>query len=463
MLNFSNLTFKGKPLKKVYFIGIKGSGIVSLVQLLSSQGIEITGSDTQEKFFTDSVLRKLGIRYFESFSPAHIPPDADLIIYSTAYTEKTNVELKYCREKNLPLMSYPEILAGFFNEKYGIAVCGTHGKTTTSALLSVVLQKTGQDPSAAIGGRVIDWGTNALTGKGEYFVIEADEFQNKLKLYNPQAAILTSLDWDHPDCFKDFNTYKKVFKDFISRLPASGILIVWGDNAATLEVAQAAPCPVIKYGFSAKNDVIISSQQFQQFTLSDPKGKILGNFYLQLIGRHNLLNAAAVAALCLKLGLTQEAIARAMESFRGTTRRFEYIGQRNGALLIDDYAHHPEEIKATLKAAREIYPHKNIIAVFHPHSYSRTEALLNDFAQSFDAVNQVIILDIYSSAREFSGKVSSQDLSELINQGPDKKSLYLPTIEEAVDYLKEKIGKNDVVFSLGAGNVFELAEKLKEK
>lgn len=189
----------------------------------------------------------------------------------------------------------------------------------------------------------------------------------------------------------------------------------------------------------------------------------LGEFQIQLVGKHNVLNATAVVATCYKLGMDMEKVREALGRFRGTSRRFEYIGERNGAILIDDYGHHPEEIRATLKGAREIYPEKNIWAIFHPHSFSRTEALLSEFSQSFDDADKVIILDIYGSARETSGKVSSEDLTVLINKYSHGKAEYIPTIPEAIEFLKDKIGPEDLVISIGAGNVFEVVHKLKEK
>ncbi|MEK7598531.1 MAG: UDP-N-acetylmuramate--L-alanine ligase [Patescibacteria group bacterium] len=466
--------------KKVYVIGIKGSGIVAVVQILDSMGIEVTGSDTHEKFFTDAVLTKLGIKYFEKFSAKNIPDDADLVVYSTAYNAENNEEFRECVKRGVAMKSYPEILADFFNQKYGIAVCGTHGKTTTSAMLSVAMQRADKDPGAIIGSRVIEWGSNALAGKGEFFVIEADEFQNKLRLYNPKAVIFTSADWDHPDFYKTFEEYKKAFSDFIVKIPRSGFLVVWGDSVATNEIACSAKCEIIKYGFQEDNDVIIfplppapspsgrgwtggpGEGEKQKFSV-EFLGKDLGEFETQLVGDHNLLNVAAVIAVCHKLKLDMEKVREAIRQFRGTSRRFEYIGQRNGAILIDDYGHHPEEVRVTLKATREIYPDKNIIAVFHPHSFSRTETFLQDFAQSFDSASEVIVLDIYGSARENTGNVSSQNLVDLINKYDRGKAQYIPTIDETVDFLKEKIGENDVVLCIGAGNVFEVAEKLEEK
>ena len=463
-------------LKKVYVIGIKGSGVIAAVEILHSMGIEISGSDTNEKFFTDEILQRLGINYKENFSANNIPADVDLVIYSTAYNENNNIEFKVAKEKGLQMISYPEILAELFNEKYGIAVAGTHGKTTTSAMLAHVLKEMGKDPSAIIGSRVINWEGNALAGQGEFFVAEADEFQNKLKLYNPKGVILTSIDFDHPDFFPTFEDYKKVFKEFVARIPKTGFLVVWGDSVDTLEIANETGGVVLTYGLGEENSYKIlnlklqisnelqnlNDQKPKQSFRVDYKNENLGEFEIQLVGRHNILNATAVIATCHKLNLDLKKTRQAIASFQGTKRRFEYIGERNGAVLIDDYGHHPEEIKATLKGAREIYPNKNIWAVFHPHSYSRTEALLQEFAQSFSDAGRVIVLDIYGSARENSGKVNSNDLVKLINKFDRDKAEYIKTIDEAVEFLRDKIGEDDVVITIGAGNCWEVVEKLKK-
>ena len=449
-------------IKKVYVIGIKGSGVVAIVEILHKLGIEVSGSDTAEKFFTDEVLKNLGVRYFEKFSADNLPTDPDLVIYSTAYNADNNVEFAEAIRRNLKILSYPEILGELFNQKYGIAVCGTHGKTTTSALLASVLKDTGTDLSAVIGSRVKEWGGNALVGQGEYFVIEADEFQNKLKFYDPKAVILTSVDWDHPDFFKTFADYKKAFADFVTKINKTGFLVVWGDSVATNEIACSCHCEIIKYGFQNDNDIVVKKIDAQKFSVSFSE-KDLGEFEMQLVGDHNMLNASAVIAVCQKLQLDLENMRAAIKNFQGTSRRFEIIGERNGAILIDDYGHHPEEIKVTLKGARQKYPDKNIIAVFHPHSFSRTEAFLHDFAQSFDDADQVLVLDVYGSARESSGNVNSKDVVNLINKYQFGKAEYIPTIDEVVEYLKDKIGANDVVLCIGAGNVFEVAEKLKDK
>ncbi|HRZ95226.1 MAG TPA: UDP-N-acetylmuramate--L-alanine ligase [Candidatus Moranbacteria bacterium] len=468
-----------KKIKKVHVIGIKGSGVVAVVEILHSLGIEISGSDTKEKFFTDATLKKLKIRYKEKFDPKNILNDADLVIYSTAYNENNNSEFKAAKEKNMPMISYPEMLAYLFNQKYGIAVCGTHGKTTTSAMLAHVLKTAEVDPQAVVGSKVANWNGNALLGKGEYFVAETDEYQGKLSLYNPKAVIFTSCGFDHPDYFKDFEEYKKVFKEFMDKIPKGGFLTVWGDSVDTLEVAQSAGCEVIKYGFGEENDLkieIVGTKIQEEIAekLDIVKNKTqafkaiykeenLGKFEINLFGRHNALNAAAVIAACKRLNLDMEKVREGLAEFQGTSRRFEYIGERNGAILIDDYGHHPEEIRATLGAAREIYPEKNILVVFHPHTYTRTKTLLSEFSQSFADANKVIILDIYGSAREVQGGVHSQELVDLINRYERGKADYIPTIEKVVEHLKSRIGPTDVVITMGAGNGWEVVEKLSAK
>lgn len=466
-------------IKKVHVIGIKGSGVIAVVEILHSMGIEITGSDTKEKFFTDAILKKLKIKFREKFNSENIPNDADLVVYSTAYNEDNNEEFKVTKEKGIKMVSYPEILAHLFNQKYGIAVCGTHGKTTTSAMLAHVLKIAGTNPQAVIGSKVLNWGGNALIGNGEYFVAETDEYQGKLNLYNPKVAIFTSCDFDHPDYFENFNDYKNAFRNFVSKIPKTGFLAVWGDSVDTLEIARGAKCEIIRYGFSEGNDLKveivdtkiqekiaekldIENKKRNSFRI-DFKGEKLGRFEIELFGKHNALNAAAVIAVSKKLNLDMEKVRQGLLDFKGTSRRFEHIGERNEAILIDDYGHHPEEIKATLRAAREIYPEKNIWAVFHPHTFTRTKALLSEFSQSFSDANKVIILDIYGSAREIQGGVHSQEVVDLINKYEFGKADYIPTIEKVVDHLKDRIGANDVVIAIGAGNGWEVVDQLREK
>lgn len=460
-----------KDIKSAYLIGIKGSGMAALAEILMTRGVSVTGSDTTEKFFTDAVLEKMGIGYFEGFSEKNVPKNVDVIVYSSAYNASNNPEMQEAERKNMLLVSYAEMLGVLLNGKYGVAVCGTHGKTTTTALLGSVLVEAKKDPTVVVGGKVKNWGSNARSGKGDFFAVEADEYQNHFSNYNPQAVILTSLDFDHPDFFSDFSEYKKAFKVFLERLPLHGLLAVWGDSVDTLEVAESARCRTVTYGFGEKNDYRITdyrivatmeATKIASFHVVN-KDSDLGEFKIQLPGKHNALNAAGVIAFCHMLRIDMEAVRKGLADFQGTARRFDYIGKRNGAILIDDYGHHPDELKATFKAARELYADKKITAVFHPHTFTRTQALLKEFSQSFGDVDEAIVLDVYGSAREKQGGISSQDLVREINRFTVRKAQHIATIPEAVEHLKNRIGANDIVISIGAGDVWKVAEELKEK
>ncbi|MEI7621122.1 MAG: UDP-N-acetylmuramate--L-alanine ligase [Candidatus Moraniibacteriota bacterium] len=457
-----------KDLKKVYLVGIKGAGMTAVAELLKGRGIQVSGSDTSEVFYTDAILKKNEIAFFETFEAGHLEGDFDAVIFSTAYSVENNVELQTAKAKNLPMLSYPEFLGMLFREKLGIAVCGSHGKTTTSALLGQALQMAGADPTALVGSKVLGWDSSVLAGKGDYFVAEADEYQNKLRFYDPWSVILTSVDWDHPDFFPTFADYKKAFQDFVAKIPKAGFLVVWGDSVDTLEVAKAATCQVLSYGFGQENKYKISNLKLQisnqdlihQSFEIERSGQNLGTFLTPLAGKHNVLNCASVVALCHAMGLDLAKVALALKQFRGTARRFEQVGTFKNAILIDDYAHHPDEIKATLSGARARFGEKRIWTVFHPHTFTRTKALLQDFAQSFDDTDKVIVIDIYGSAREAHGGVSSAELVALINKYQFGKAQYLATMEEVVSYVKENAGDFEVLITMGAGDVWKVAQKL---
>lgn len=456
-----------KNIKKAHIVGIEGAGTSAIAQIYNNLGIEISGSDNGDHFYRD-VLNAKNIKIFDKFDARNLPDDVDLVIYSTAFS-KNNPELEKAKAKNIPILSYPEALGKLFEGKFGIAVSGTHGKTTTTAMLAECLRVCGTDPSAIVGGKVSQWKNNILLGKGNFFVAEADEYQNKLQYYHPLAAILTNADWDHPDFFPTVGEYMKVFADFVAKIPKYGFLVYCGDDADAEKISASASCEKLSYGFGKSNDVKISDfhpersgqdPKFQTFDIAY-FDKNLGTFEIQLIGKHNALNAAAAIAVCRKLKFDLEKAKEALKNFQGTVRRFEYVGEKNGAILVDDYAHHPAEIKATLRAAREKYPQKNITVVFHPHTFTRTKTLLSDFSQSFDDANSVIVIDIYGSAREKQGGVSSKELVDLINGYNHGKAEYVPAIKEVISLLGDKIGENDVVISMGAGDVWRVTNALK--
>ncbi len=446
-------------------IGIKGAGMAALAEILVARGVHVTGSDTSERFFTDEGLLRRGIRIQEEFNPDNIPSDADAVIYSTAYRPETNAELAAAFAKEgVPVLSYPEAVGFLTKERLSILVAGTHGKTTTSALLAETMKFLGADPLALVGSKISAWGGNALVGKGNFFVLEADEYQDKFRLYQPWSVILTSLDWDHPDFFPDPASYADAFRRLVERIPAHGSLVFWGDSALVANVAASSRAKKCSYGFLPENSIRIVEYEpiregiFRQFFRLVEGDRDLGQFRLRLAGRHNALNAAGVVAMLLSMKFDVDQIRVGMEGFFGTSRRFEQCGEFGGTLVFDDYAHHPEELKATLSAFREIFPDRSIIAVFHPHTFSRTKALLAEFAQSFDQADHVIILDVYGSAREVAGGVSSSDLVSRINRYQRDKAIHIPTIEEAISYLETSAKPKDLIVTLGAGDVWRVGQ-----
>jgi len=467
-------------IRKIYMIGIKGVGMTMLAQFLKDNGKDVSGSDIDEKFMTDEVLEKSGIEVFEGFDKENIPGDVDLIIYSTAYNEDNNEELAHALRSKIKTVKYAEAMGEVFNRKYGIAVAGSHGKTTTSAWLGYVLKKSEKSPSVMVGAAVPQLGGASITGYSDYLVIEADEYQNKLQYFNPKMALLNNIDYDHPDYFPTEDDYLQVFIDFIKKIPGKGFLVANFDDKNIAKIANVNCLgKVISYGIDESADFVAydirqirdkqvfrvkmgSSGFDEDDELSDSD---LGEFSIEMTGRHNIYNALAVIAACLELGVDLVDIRTHLESFQGTARRMEVMGKFRGATIIDDYAHHPTEIKTTLEGARKKYADKKIKVVFHPHTFTRTKALLNEFAESFESADELIVLDIYGSAREEHGGVHSRDIIEIIKKSEfeiKNSCKYIPTLDECELYLRETIERDDIVMLIGAGDVFRIGEKLVE-
>jgi UDP-N-acetylmuramate--alanine ligase len=451
-------------IENVYMIGIKGSGMIAFVEIFHALGKNVFGSDVAEKFFTDATLQKLGIDYAEGFSKENIAKHEkiDLVVHSTVYNVDNNVEVTYAKEQGLRLLSYPEMIGLFSQGKKTIAVCGTHGKTTTSAMTTLALKECGADPTAIIGSRVKQLDSNVAVGNSEILVIEADEYQNKLANYSPFGVVLLNVDFDHPDFFPSIKEYKEVFVQFVKRIPAEGFLIIYADDANALEVAKKASCKVVIYGAFQKKDGQRAQIEKEFLTAGIEKLEfcvIDESLKLKVPGKHNKLNATATIAVCVQLGFDYDKAKKAVEEYEGVARRFEEIGKRNGALVIDDYAHHPTEIRATLAAAKEKFPEKKLICVFHPHTFTRTKALFAEFAKSFADADEVIVLDIYGSAREKQGGVSSKELVDEICKFQQNVK-HIATIEDVFEDLRNRISNKEVVLTVGAGDVDKLARML---
>jgi len=468
-------------IKAVYMIGIKGVGMAMLAQYLFEQGIEVSGSDTADIFMTDAVLKERGIKIIEGFNKKNVPTEVDLIVYSTAYNQNNNVEVASVLSGKIKVLTYAQALAGIFNQKYGMAVVGSHGKTTTTAWLGFVMQKAGMEPNVLVGAKVPQFDGLALTSKSNYLVVEVDEYQNKLKYFQPKAVLLNNIEYDHPDFFPTVDDYNNVFIEFIKKIAPSGFLVANYDDPIISRVAGVnSRARVISYAINESADYVaydIKNENGKQFFkvkigVNDSENmesndSLLGDFVIQLAGRHNVYNALAVIATAIELGVKLVDIRKYLEEFAGTARRMQVMGEFKGAIIIDDYAHHPTEVKATISAVKQKYSHKKITLIFHPHTYTRTKALLNEFAESFAGVDKLIVLDIYGSAREKQGGVHSRDLVDLVKKKNMEKSVeqevfHIATLAECEAYLRENIERDEIVVLMGAGDVFRVGENLVE-
>lgn len=457
-----------KDMKNIYMVGIKGVGMTMLAQFLVSKGFNISGSDTDERFMTDSVLKKSGIKVFNGFSVDNIPSETDLVIYSTAYNIKNNEELVQIKKEKRRMMTYAESLGDIFNEHDGIAVIGSHGKTTVSAWLGYVMWKSNLNPNVLVGSSVPQFKGCCVAGKSRYFVAEVDEYQNKLKYFNPEIGILNNIDHDHHDFFKTKKEYVKAFKDFVKKIPKRGFLVANFDDKEVEKISKGSKGKVISYGLKNKKVDYIGKEieqtnYGQRFSIDG-----LGSFRIKLLGKHNVLNALAVISTCIKLGVNIDVIRKNLAEFKGTERRLQILGQFKKAIIIDDYAHHPTEIKTTLDGISEMYKDKNIITVFHPHTYTRTKNLLNQFSKSFIKTDELIVLDIYGSAREKQGGVHSRDLIKKIkkyniNRRIKQSVKYIPSLEKCEEYLRKNLSGKDIVILMGAGDVFRIGNDLLKK
>ena len=415
----------------------------------------ISGSDVEECFFTDSVLERAHIPVL-SFSPKNVE-NADLVVASAAYTN-LHPEISRAIELNIPVLTYPQYLGRLLSKKRGISVSGTHGKTSTTAMIGLVMLQAGLDPSIVVGSDVPSIGGNAHSGKGQFFLAESCEYRRHFLNYSPEHLVITNIDFDHPDYFKDLDDVISAFAELAKKVPAQGHIYVWEEDPNRKSLISEAPFTT--FGLSETADVRATEILFQDERSSMKimiKGEYVGDLTLHVAGRHNIINALATIALCHEIGIPIQVILFNLSLFNGTKRRFEHIGSnKNGALIVDDYAHHPTEIRTTLEGARLSFPHRRIRAIFQPHTFSRTEKLLQEFSQSFQGADEVVVADIFASAREQEHHtVSSLTLAELIvEQGV--KARYIGTLEDIGTYLTKTLGPDDLVITLGAGDIYKV-------
>ena len=461
----------------VHFIGIGGSGLSAIARLLLESGYTVSGSDRALTPFADEV-RKAGATVYVGHHARNVA-GADWIVRSSAIAED-NPEVQAATRTNIPVYKRADFLGEMMSEKTGIAIAGTHGKTTTTAMTAWVLSELGRDPSFIVGGVVKNLGVNAHAGKGTLFVIEADEYDNMFLGLKPQIEVVTSLEHDHPDFFPTFDVMVQSFQTFTNLLPADGTLIVCAEDAgasALIPHVRKAGRNVIAYGVQSDSTInapywvmarnVKANQRggFDFVASSNLKSTGLNSaeVSLQVPGEHNLRNALAVLAVVDVLGLSREKAAQALAKFTGTGRRFELRGEVNGISVFDDYAHHPTEIKATLAGARARYPKRRIWAVWQPHTYSRTQALYLEFSRAFKDADEVIVTEVYA-AREPKQDFTS---AEIVSGMPHPSARFIALLPEVSDHLIRNLQASDVLIVLSAGDADKICtdvlKALKER
>ena len=421
-------------IKKAHFVGIGGIGVSAIARMMLLEGKVVSGSDTASSAIIDE-LRKLGAEIFLGHSADNVADDVDLIVYTPA-VDFENQELKKGKKLKIPTLSYPEILGLISKNKYTIAISGAHGKTTTTAMIGKILMDAKKDPIIIVGSLLKDIHSNFVAGKGKYFVVEACEYKKSFLNLNPKIIVITNIDNDHLDYYGNLENIKKAFGEFAAKLSEEGYLICDTNDNNLKGIIKKTKGKIIDYA------------------------KVAASFNLKIPGEHNIKNAQAAMAVAEILEIDKGKAIESLNNFSGTWRRFEYKGKtKNGVIVYDDYGHHPTEIKATLKGAREFFGDKKIWCVFQPHLYSRTKLLLNDFGESFGGADEIILADIYAAREPKDKNINSKMLAEEIIKNGGA-ATYVESFDKIAKLLAEKAKKGDVIITMGAGDVYKVGEML---
>ena len=451
---------------KVHFMGIGGISMSGLAEILLQDNFRVSGSDMKESDITNT-LKGLGAQIMIGQVAENITDDIDLVVYTAAISDD-NPELLAVKSKKIPMLSRAELLGQIMSKyKYSVAVSGTHGKTTTTSMLSHILLQAETDPTISIGGMLDVIGGNIRVGHTDYFVTEACEYKNSYHSFNPYISIILNVDADHLDFFKGGITeIVESFKTFAHKLPNDGLLVINGDMEHTDTITDGLDCNIITFGLNENNKYSAKSVTFDTnghptYTLI-VDGKEVDTITLHSTGIHNVVNSLSVIAVCDFLNIPMESIKAGFIACTSAKRRFEHKGTtNNGVMVLDDYAHHPTEIAATLNAAKNT-PHNEIWCVFQPHTYTRTYALLDDFAKALSTCDHVILADIYAAREKDNGMVSSKDLADKINEKGGN-ALYLGSFEEIIKFVEKNCKKNDLLITMGAGNIDSVGVSLLKK
>ncbi|MBR5798673.1 MAG: UDP-N-acetylmuramate--L-alanine ligase [Lachnospiraceae bacterium] len=446
----------------IYFIGIGGISMSGLAQILLTKGFTVSGSDRTPSSLTKS-LEEAGVTVFYEQVYENLTKDVDLIVYTSAIHEG-HPELCAAADLSIPTLTRAQLLGQMMkNYALPVAVSGTHGKTTTTSMISEILLAADTDPTLSIGGILKSISGNLRIGNSEYFVTEACEYTNSFLSFFPKYGIILNIEEDHLDFFKDLDDIRNSFRQFAALLPADGALIINGTIPNVNEITEGLDCKVLTYGIGGDYDYRATDVSYDEtglgiFTLMKKDGTSLGRFSLGVPGEHNIFNALSAIALGDLFGLDTDTVKKALAAFKGTDRRFEYKGSFNGISVIDDYAHHPTEITATLQAASG-YPHEKIWCIFQPHTFTRTKAFMKEFAKALSASDEIILAEIYPARETDNLGISSETLKQEI-EALGKTCYYFPTFSEIEKFVSSNLQPGDLLITMGAGDVVNIGENL---
>ena len=452
-------------LSRIHFVGIGGVGMSGLAELLLSYPLSISGCDAAEGETTRR-LASLGIPIEVGHDPAHLDR-ADLLVITSAVGED-NEEVRRARQRGIPVIRRAEMLAEIMRLKQGIAVAGTHGKTTTTSMIGAILTAAGLDPTILVGGRAHYLGTNARLGKGEWLVAEADEYDRSFLELTPVLAVVTNVEEDHLDCYRDLAEIMSAFTSFANRVPFYGAVFVGLDDVNASDLLPRLSRRAVTFGESPQaslraRDVALDATG-ARFWVAGDENDFTGDVFLPLPGRHNVRNALAALAIARELSIPFGVAARALSAFDGVARRFETKGEKNGVRVVDDYAHHPTEVAATLSAARQVHPKSRIVALFQPHLFSRTRDFAREFGRALSGADVALVTEIYPSREAPIPGVSGAAVVEAAASFGHRDARFLPRRDEIVPLLDKLLSPGDLLVTMGAGDVYRLGEEyLKEK
>jgi UDP-N-acetylmuramate--alanine ligase len=447
--------------KRIHFIGIGGIGMSGIAELLVNLGYEVSGSDMQRTDITDR-LESLGASITHGHEARNVS-DAEVVVYSSA-VRSTNPEMTAARERGLTVIPRAELLAELMSLRQGIAVAGAHGKTTTTSMIALVLDTAGLDPTAVIGGRVSSFGSNAKLGRGKYLVAEADESDRSFLKLSPRFAVITNIDREHLEAYRDFDDLTAAFVQFANSVPGSGAVILCIDDVHLRAMRGDIRRHVVTYGFDESADVTALDLQFRGFgsvctvRARKPGGRTveLGQLQLAIPGRHNVLNALAAVAMARELGVAWSDISHALVGFQGAERRFQQHGEARGIAVVEDYGHHPTEIAAVVAAAKPI-PAGRLILAFQPHRFTRTQVLLNEFGRAFAGADVVVLTDIYAAGEDPIAGVTLDTLADAVRTGFTGELRIVRALADVPDELASLAKPGDLIVLLGAGTIGSIA------